>query len=368
MNEKFPKVIIAGGSTGGHIYPGICLAKELRTKGYEISFLVKDNEHITHLLDLESLKYHKLDIIGLPRKISFKLVSFFVKLLVSFVSTYKIVREIQPKFVVGLGGYTSFPLVCVAKLLRIPNLIHEQNYLPGLTNKLLSVITNKICISFPESKEYFQKSKTIFTGNPVRKELLNINKKSVVKEWELKETRFTVLIFGGSQGANSINKLLVDSLEFLSEYRNKIQFIHLTGKKDFTLINKFYGDENFGAKVFPYLYNMGKAYSVADLIISRAGATTIAELMMLKKPAVLIPFPYATGRHQDCNAKYLVDRNTAVMYNQSAISAEKMANVLIDFIDHPEKLTEMGNSYKNISSSNSTQLLVNAVTSFVKGA
>ncbi|MDI6640775.1 MAG: undecaprenyldiphospho-muramoylpentapeptide beta-N-acetylglucosaminyltransferase [Elusimicrobiota bacterium] len=339
------KILIAAGGTGGHIYPAICLAEKLE-KMCQPVFVIRKDDKWESVLTEKKYNYYGINISGFPRKILIELLYFFPKLFFSFFKAFSIIKKVKPDKVIGLGGYVSFPIVCIAKLCRISTIIHEQNVIPGLANKLLAHITDKIAISFYETEKFFPKDKTYFTGNFIREELFEVSRNQAFEYFKLDRAKFTVLVFGGSQGARSINKFIVDSLELIEEYKNSIQFIHLTGERDFVFVKDAYLGKDFQAIVLPYLHEMWNAYAVADLVISRAGATTIAELIALRKPAVLIPYPYATGNHQLYNAKYLEKMGLAVVIEEKNLNREKFKEVLTEFLKQPEKLVNLVNKIR----------------------
>ena len=360
-------IVISGGGTGGHIYPGICISRELIRYGYEPVFIIKKNDYCIPLLKKENFKYYELEIISLPRKISFKQFLFIYYLLMSFITTIRIFYKIHPLIAVGLGGYTSFPVICVSKLFFIPSLIHEQNYLPGITNRLLSKIATKVAVNFSESVRYFNKKKTVITGNPVRNELFNIDPDNAIREFNLDKNRFTILVFGGSQGAHTINDFIVNNLEYFTEFVDRIQFIHITGEKDFNYVSDAYKSKKIKSKVFAYLYNIGYAYAVADLVICRSGATTVSELIALGKKAILIPYPHATNNHQKYNAEYMSNLGTGIIIEEKDLNIEKFLDIFKKIINktYPFSLTNHQNTRKKFLDSTPTELLVQNILKLI---
>lgn len=321
-------ILVSGGGTGGHIYPGICLAGELRSRGYEVKFIVSRNDYCIPLLKKENYGFIELNIIGLSRKLSFGIIVFLFRLMGSFVRTLGIFLKYKPAAVVGLGGYTSFPIICVSKMFGVPSLIHEQNYLPGLANKMLASFADRIAVNFEGTKESFKKRDVVVSGNPVRKGLLECTKEEGLKRLSLDKDRFTVLVFGGSQGAHSINKYVAEGLDKLNDLKDRIQFIHITGRNDFSFVQELYGSSSIKSAVFHYFHDMGHAYAAADLVISRAGATTVSELLVLGKKSVLIPYPYATDNHQYYNAKYMTDMGLGTIIEERDFKEKDLFSVL----------------------------------------
>lgn len=322
------KIIIAAGGTGGHLYPGLALAQELRQRGYEPEFVLRKGDAGREILERGNFVFYEIPSSGLPRSFSVKIFKFIFFLIKGIIAASKILKQTNPKVVLGMGGYVSFPVVILARLKGIPAIIHEQNAIPGLSNRLLFPFVNKVAISFEDSLKRFPKEKTVVTGNPLRKELFEIKLEDAYKYFDISSERFTILVFGGSQGASKINKTVIDSLPLLSAIRDRIQFIHLTGAKDLPAVSKGYQSNRFLGRIFQYLHNMGQAYAVSDLIICRAGATTIAELSLLNKRAILIPFPFAAANHQEFNAALLVKSGNAVLINERELSAKILAEAI----------------------------------------
>ncbi|OIO75370.1 MAG: undecaprenyldiphospho-muramoylpentapeptide beta-N-acetylglucosaminyltransferase [Elusimicrobia bacterium CG1_02_37_114] len=352
-------IVIAAGGTGGHLYPGIAFAEKLRLTGKKVFFVVRKNDTGKTILDGKNFEFFEIDIAGLPRKIDLlKSILFLYKLIKSFFQTSIILSQIEPDIVIGMGGHVSFSVVVLAKLKQIKSIIHEQNYLPGIANYSLSRIADKVAISFPETKKYFQEEKVIFTGSPVRKEFFKVLRDAAIRKFGLTKDRFTLLIFGGSQGAHNVNKLVLDGLELMDrKIKDRIQIVHLTGEKDYGWVKESYRKHNVQSAVFGYLDSIGEGYSVSDLVISRAGASTIAELIALKKPAILIPYPYATDNHQLYNAKYLEKYKVGLVYEEKTLTSEIIYTNIFYFINFPQKLNEMKNNYVNIPAGNPDLLI-----------
>ncbi|MDO8734130.1 MAG: undecaprenyldiphospho-muramoylpentapeptide beta-N-acetylglucosaminyltransferase [Elusimicrobiota bacterium] len=331
------KILIAVSSTGGHIYPGVALAGALKKKGWDVFFVGKKSE----IIKSAGYRFYVLSSVGYPRAWSVLTSIFFLKLFYSIFQSIKILLKEKPGIVIGFGGYVSFPVIFSAWLMSIPSIIHEQNFIPGLANKLSAEFAGSICVSFEDSKKYFPSKKVVFTGNPVRSEILNISKPLTYR------LPFTVLIFGGSQGAHNINIALINLLAKLLSVKEKIRFIHVTGENDFEIVSNAYKNNGFTAEVHKYLYNIETAYENASLVVCRAGATTIAELIALKMPAILIPYPYSTEDHQKANAKYLVDNGCAILIEEKEI--KKLPEEIINLVNNPVILAKMSESYKKIS-------------------
>ena len=253
-----------------------------------------------------------------------------------------IIRDFKPSFVIGVGGYSAGPFCLAARLMGVPTAIHEQNSYPGLTNRLLARVVDHIFISFAESAPYFKKQKSVLTGNPVRRELLAPPQDSLPQK-----DRFTVLVVGGSQGARAINEAFVKAYGILRNSGKEIDFIHQTGSQDHRRVMEEYralGFEGkpFEARVCPFIEDMAAAYHRADMVVSRAGATTLFELAALGKPSILIPYPYAANGHQETNARSLARSGGAEMILQEDLTAEGLANTLSDLHGPSTNITKNG--------------------------
>ncbi len=336
MNQKGYRVIIAGGGTGGHLFPGIAVAEELKNRSVGVDILFIGVEHGIEARVLPKERYHAKYLkaegfVGVSLK---KRIRSMMRFFLSFFETYFFLKKIRPDVVIGTGGYVSFLPVMVSWLLSVPTVILEQNALPGLSNRILSRIADRICITYERSLSFFPKYKTVLTGNPVREKILRGNREAGLSIFSLSEERFTIFIFGGSSGAKSINKRVVEALEHLIDLKEDIQFLHQTGKDDYEEVRKSYLSYGYFGTVTPFIFQMPEAYAVADLVVSRAGATTLAEITAVGIPSILIPYPYAASSHQEVNAMRLSSSNAAAMVKEAelngAILAEKIRELYRD--------------------------------------
>ena len=266
----------------------------------------------------------------------------WLKLPVSLLQSTAFLLAHRPRLVVGVGGYVSGPVALSAWVLRIPVLIHEQNTVPGATNRWLGKIANKVAITFAMSKKYFPAHKVVETGNMIREEFSEAKSAQVPAS-----EKFTVLVLGGSQGAHSINKAVLESLDSLASVKNRLHIIHQTGQPDEAEARTVYADKGFSADAQAFIYDMAEQYRQASLIICRAGATTLAEVTALGIPAVLVPFPFAAHNHQVHNARELVAGGAAQVILDENVNGEQLAQFILDGLDHPERLREMAeNSFQ----------------------
>ncbi|MBN1383260.1 MAG: undecaprenyldiphospho-muramoylpentapeptide beta-N-acetylglucosaminyltransferase [Elusimicrobia bacterium] len=356
MNEENKKkILIAVSSTGGHIYPGLAIADELKRNGYDVLFVGKRNEIILK----EGYRFYNISAVGFPRRLSIKMLGFFFSFLYSVMQSIKILKKEKPDIIIGFGGYVSFPVILASRFCNIKkgtvNIIHEQNFIPGLANKLSAGFSDKICVSFKESKKYFPSEKVVYTGNPIRKQILDITPLLLTAHCSL----LTVLIFGGSQGAHSINFTIINSLGKFLNIPEKIRFVHITGENDYEMVKNAYSAKGLSAEVYRYIDNIESVYNRASLVICRSGATTVAELIALKLPAILIPYPYSTEGHQKANADYLSRSGSAVILEEKEI--KKLPDMLLELVNHPQALLNMSESYRKLSDSLPVQSLFELV-------
>jgi len=324
------RVIIAGGGTGGHVFPGLAVAEELRNRdaSTEIVFAGTEQGIEARVVPREGYPIKFLRAEGLVGVSLKKKVRAMVNVLLSIGDSYRIIKSVRPDIVIGVGGYASGVITAVAYLMSVPTMILEQNAVPGFTNKILGKIVNSICITYQESLSFFPRAKTFLTGNPVRMNVLRGNSEAAYRLFSLEKGLFTIFAFGGSAGAKSINRALVDALQYLRDLKDMIQFLHQTGLKDYEAVREAYRQEGFKGTITPFIYQMGEAYAVADIVISRAGATTLAELTALGKPALLVPYPHAAGDHQEVNARKLLEIGAARMIPDRELSGEALANTI----------------------------------------
>lgn len=322
-------IVIAAGGTGGHLYPGIALAQELSARGARPVFAVRENDLCRPIVTAEGFTCEGIPARGMPRRLSPAVFSFLGAQSRGFLAARALMRRLRPAAVVGMGGYISFPVITAARLAGVPTIIHEQNVLPGLANRVLARIVDRVAVSYPESTRYFPRRTTIVTGNPVRRSLFGIDRAAALERLRLSGGKFTVLVFGGSQGAAAINSAVVNAWDVIpDDARGCLQFIHAAGAADQERVAGLYREKHIPGSVMPYLMDIGDAYAAADLVISRAGATTVAELGMCGTPAILIPYPFATADHQTHNARVLAASGQASVIEEKDLSARALAGCI----------------------------------------
>jgi len=343
------RIVISGGGTGGHVYPGIAIANKLKQlqPDVEITFVGVKNRIEAKIVPKEGYPLKTIHVQYLSRKPGVKTVTFFFSLVLGLCQSLFFLIRYRPKIVVGTGGYVSGPVVYAAYLLGISTLIQEQNSYPGITTRILASRVNEIHLAFEQAIQYLnkvkEKSKFKITGNPIRISSDQIDRTLAIKKFDLDENKRTLLLFGGSQGASALNKAMLATLPNLS---TDIQIIWQTGESDFDKMKN--GCQNYPHRLFikPYIYNMAEAYAAADLAFCRSGAITIAELVQLGIPAIFVPLPHAAESHQEKNARVLVEANAAEMILQQDLKGSLLREKIEQLIFNNTKLSELKRNLK----------------------
>jgi UDP-N-acetylglucosamine--N-acetylmuramyl-(pentapeptide) pyrophosphoryl-undecaprenol N-acetylglucosamine transferase len=343
------RILIVLGGTAGHIYPGLALGEKLRGRNNEVILVGKKGGIGERIAEEGGFSYFHIVGEGLVRRFSLNILLFIGKAVLGFFQSMKIFRCFRPDIVVGMGGYLAFPVVLVAKISRISCTIHEQNVLPGLANRVLARIVERIMVGFKETERYFPSKKTFLTGNPIRQSILSCSRSEGLRKLNLAEGKRNILVFGGSQGARSINLAMVKALIFLTPVGKKIQIIHIVGIEQFLEIKEEYEKKDYSACVLPYLLHMEYAYSCCDLVISRSGASTVAEIIAKGLPSILIPYPYATAGHQKANAEFLSKRGACLLIEDNQLTGELLADIIIRLIDDEVRLMRMAENARSLS-------------------
>jgi UDP-N-acetylglucosamine--N-acetylmuramyl-(pentapeptide) pyrophosphoryl-undecaprenol N-acetylglucosamine transferase len=334
------KVLIAGGGTGGHLYPGIALAEEVVTRHHanQVVFVGTERGLEARVVPQEGFPLETIRAQGLKGKGLVGLLKGLLALPMAFVESFRILQRHKPDVVVGVGGYASGPVVLAAAILGVPTAVQEQNALPGLTNKVLGRFVRVVFTAFEEAGAFFPSRKVQLVGNPIRRKLMeNFLRSRVAHE------KFALLVFGGSLGARGINQRMIDALDHLQDLKDQLHIIHQTGKNDLETVRKGYADKGFDAQaqVVEYIEDMSSAYAKAELVVCRAGATTLSELTVAKKASILVPFPFATDNHQEVNARALVNAGAALMFRESELTGEMLATEIRRLKEDPEKRRQM---------------------------
>lgn len=365
---KINRVIISGGGTGGHIFPALSIANEIRKRYPDagILFVGALDRMEMEKVPAAGYKIIGLPVMGFPRKPGIKMITFFKKLFQSSAMAKKIVKNFQPEIAIGVGGFASGPLLRAAAAARIPTLIQEQNSYAGITNKILAKKVNRICVAYEKMHRFFPKNKIVFTGNPVRENLVQNtgNKSEAFQYFGLNDKERVVLVTGGSLGARSLNNAILKNLEIIA--KSGIQVIWQTGgvyyNKVIDELKKF-KPENL--HVHQFISRMDLAYAAADLVISRAGAGTISELCIIGKPAILVPSPNVAEDHQTKNAMALVEKEAAIMLKDNEIDL-KLFPVTLRLVKDADRCRIMAANIKLLARPEATKTIVDEVEKLIK--
>lgn len=345
---KAMKIIVSGGGTGGHIYPALTLIRTLQQKvdKLEVLYVGTHAGLEADIIPKEGIPFATVDLQGFKRSLSPENLLRAARAIKGVGKAMGIVRKFQPDVVVGTGGYVCGPVLMAASLLGIPSLIQEQNVIPGITNKILSKFVNKIATGYQEANGAFPANKVVFTGNPIRQEVMAQRQEADYEAFALRPDTTTILVSGGSRGARTINRAMVEVLKHYAGRRD-VQILHATGKGEYEdIISRISAagldlQQADNIKVKPYLYNMPQAMAIADLAIFRAGATGLAELTAKGIPAILVPYPYAAENHQEHNARAVEKAGAARVILNKDLTAQGLIQAIDELIGKPDKLRAM---------------------------
>ncbi|BDB53836.1 MAG: hypothetical protein RLZZ529_1795 [Bacteroidota bacterium] len=358
------KFILSGGGTGGHIYPAIAIANELKSRFPDAKFLFVGAQDKMEMQKVPQAGYpiKGLWIAGLQRRLTFDNALFPIKLLSSLLKSRQIIKQFQPDVVIGTGGFASGPLLQMANSAGIPTVIQEQNSFPGITNKLLSKKANAICVAYENLERFFPKEKMVLTGNPVRQDLMTIEGKRAegVAHFNLDPNKKTILVLGGSLGARRVNQLIEKELEFF-EMQN-VQLLWQCGKLYFEEYQKYQSKD---VQVMAFIERMDLVYAAADIVISRAGASSVSELCIVGKPVVFIPSPNVAEDHQTKNAKSIADKNGAILIRESELDST-FESTFSDLIGNENKQHELSQNIKSLALPNATKAIVEEIIKLIK--
>lgn len=362
------KVIISGGGTGGHIFPAIAIANALKSidPAIEILFVGAEGRMEMEKVPAAGYAIEGLNITGFQRSLKLSNLAFPFRVISSLMKAGKIINRFRPDVAVGVGGYASGPLLFMATRKGVPGLIQEQNSYPGITNKMLASKVEKICVAYENMQQFFPASKIILTGNPVREEMVKIEgkRKDAAAFFGLNSELKTILVVGGSQGARSINHAIKAHLKEISEAG--VQLIWQCGKIFFEEAKQAVAAMgNDKIKVFDFITRMDYAYAMADVIISRAGASTVSELCIIGKPAVLVPLPTAAEDHQTKNCKALVEKNAALLIADKN-AMEQLVKTTLDLIQDESKQQQLSKNIAGMALTNSAKVIAEQVLGLIK--
>ena len=360
---KKTRFIISGGGTGGHIYPAVAIANELKSRFPEAEFLFVGAKDKMEMQKVPQAGYaiKGLWISGIQRKLTLDNAMFPFKLLSSMWNSFRIIKSFKPDVVIGTGGFASGAVLKVASILGIPTVIQEQNSYPGITNKLLAKKANKICVAYENLERFFPKDKMILTGNPVRQDLINeANKSEAIAYFKLDANKKTLLVLGGSLGARRINQLIEKELDSLLS--QNIQIIWQCGKLYLNDYSKYNEKEN--VQVVAFIDRMDLVYAAADVVISRSGASSVSELCIVGKPTIFIPSPNVAEDHQTKNAKAISDKNGAILIRESELETQ-FETVFSDLISNENTQEELSQNIKKLAKPNATKDIVEEIVKLI---
>jgi UDP-N-acetylglucosamine--N-acetylmuramyl-(pentapeptide) pyrophosphoryl-undecaprenol N-acetylglucosamine transferase len=352
------RLLIAAGGTGGHIYPGIAVAREVMRRDAEamVRFVGTARGLENKLVPQAGFELSIIESAGLKNVGAAARLRGLLVLPKSFLAARSLIKAFRPEVVIGAGGYVSGPVLLTAALMKLPTLVMESNALPGWTNRTLARFVDKAAVSFDAAVPFFR-GKAVITGNPVRREFFEIEPR------QRNGNEFSILVFGGSQGARAINQAMVAALPMLASLKAVLKITHQTGEADFATVDAAYAATRWAgrANVRPYIDNMVQAFAEADLVVSRAGATTTAELIAAGKASVMVPFPLAADDHQRKNAEALVAAGAGRMILQSELTAERLAGEILTLAGEPQRVTAMEAAARNLARGDAAAAVVDLI-------
>jgi len=358
------KFIISGGGTGGHIYPAIAIANELKAQYPDAEFLfvgAKDKMEMQKVPQ-EGYEIKGLWISGIQRKITLQNAMFPIKLLSSLWNSYRIIKKFNPNVVIGTGGFASGAVLKMASLMNIPIVVQEQNSYPGITNKLLAKKASSICVAYEGLESFFPKDKIKLTGNPVRQDLLDIDTKRIqsLTYFELDSTERTLLVLGGSLGARKVNQLIAQEIDFITQLG--VQVIWQCGKFYYDEYSHLNTKEN--VHVLAFIDKMDLAYAAADVVISRSGASSVSELCIVGKPTIFIPSPNVSEDHQTKNALAIVKKKAAVLLRENELE-EKFKNTFAELLSNDDMQDKLSKKIHKLAMPNATKEIVKEIEKLI---
>ena len=363
------KILIAGGGTGGHVNPAIAMANNLRVKYPDAKFLFVGSKHglENDLVPKEGYKIKNVPVKGFSRKGGLSKIWPYMVLIAGMIKSFFILLKFKPDLAFGTGGYASGPILFWTTLFKIPTLLHEQNVLPGITNQMLSKRADITAVSFPESEEHLTTARRIeITGNPLRKKILRADRQASRKALGLNDTQKLVVIMGGSQGAKPINEAV---MEMLSGIYNDGDFklIFAPGKRHYVAVSSVVNNKFANVEIPSYIYDADVVYSAADLIVNRAGASTISEIAVLGVPSILIPSPYVAENHQEKNARALEANGGCIVLRDSELSGQVLYDDIIKIISDEKRLESMRTAAKSVGIRDASEKLALLFDELLKG-
>lgn len=351
------RILVAAGGTGGHLFPGIAVARSFQQAcpDANIAFLGRRGGLEEHLVPREGYPLHTVNVRGLQGRTRLAQLQSLVILVIGTLQALRLLRRWRPNLVVGAGGYVMAPAVLAAAVLRLPRVIMEQNLVPGLTVRVLARYAQRVFTSFPESQKFLSRQKVVCTGTPIRSEIVARTREAATSD----SNRLNVLVVGGSQGAHRLNQAVMEALPLLAAYREKVQFVHQTGEFDLTRVAEAYETSGVPGETHAFLHDMPERYQWAHLVLSRAGASTLAELTACGKPAILVPYPYAADDHQLHNALAMRECGAAQVIVDAELTGQRVYDALQRCILHPTSLRDQATRSRRLGRPHAARDIVN---------
>jgi UDP-N-acetylglucosamine--N-acetylmuramyl-(pentapeptide) pyrophosphoryl-undecaprenol N-acetylglucosamine transferase len=353
------RVLVVSGASGGHIFPALGLLDALKEKDKNVeSLLILSRKSLQSGIKIQGYNVGYISLSSVRLSLDSGNLLAIYNCFRGTLESFSAILKFKPDIVIGFGSLVCVPMILFAWFFRIKTLIHEQNVIPGKANRFLAKFCDKIAISFAETRKYLKgyERKTVLTGNPMRQDLIRIDKAKALDFFGFKEDRLTLLVMGGSQASHRINTAFFKSLSELAADHN-LQVIHLCGQKDFASLDYGYKDLRINYRLAPFLKEMQYAYSASDLAVCRAGATTVSELIFFKLPAVIVPYPFANA-HQMANALVLEEKGCALIVKDALLDSGRLFEILKSLIGYPEKIGDMLGGYDSLGVNDANKLLV----------
>lgn len=365
--SKKLRIIVAGGGTGGHIYPGLALIEELKRRDllHDVLFAGTKRGLENRIIPKQGYRLQHIWIRGFQRSLKPANLIFPLRVIVSLFQSFRLIRNFKPDVVIGTGGYVSGPVLYVAAKKRIPTLIQEQNSYPGVTTRLLAQVVNVVHLSFEESKKYFKyQNNLVVSGNPIRANFKIGDRAQAYEKFHLSAGKLTLFIFGGSQGAHAINLAMLKIIEPLMKNQN-FQILWATGQNDYQIMLKNCEKYPDRISIQAYIDDMGSAYSIADLAICRSGAMTITETALAGVPAIFIPLPHAAAGHQEFNARVLAERKAVIMIREQELDSEELLANIYALLNDDSKRKSMSQRLKEWADPTAAQKIIDSLLKLV---
>lgn len=354
------KIVIAGGGTGGHLFPGIAVAQEfLSSKGAAVTFLTSPKAVTAQILERYGFPWEAVASRALKGQGLWSRIRTLGGLPGCVLEAKARLQALAPRLVLGMGGYASGPVGVAAYLAKIPLALHEQNAIPGVANRWLAKVADRIFLSFPDTSGFFRRDLAVWTGNPIRPEFFGARS-------ERPDAPFTVLLMGGSQGAHHLNMAALAALPLLADLKEQLHFLHLTGEQDLEEVAAGYKEAGFAAEVAAFTPEVPDWMGRAHLVVCRAGASTLAELTAMGRAAILVPFPFAANNHQEFNARFLADKGAAELILNKDFTGEVLADKIRQNISSPEILAKMEAASRALARPDAAQEIVRGCMELLK--